>query len=108
MKIRAAKWPGKKNVVFQKGVMAAFLKANNKMKKQLKAGKTDWSDPESSDDEGAEGSDEISFDEKGFIGEAEPNKEIQSELNKEMQSEPALTPVLPPAGEKPTTPLTRL
>ena len=37
LKSRAEKWPAKKKVIFQKGVMAAFLKANNEMKKQLKA-----------------------------------------------------------------------
>ena len=44
LKSRAEKWPTKKKVVFQEGVMAAFLKANNEIKKQLKVGKLDWSD----------------------------------------------------------------
>lgn len=62
LKSWAEKWSAKKKVVFQKGVMASFLKANNEKKRQLKAEKTDWSDPEPSNEEDVGGSDEISFD----------------------------------------------
>lgn len=37
---RAEKWLAKKKALFRKGVMVAFLKAYNEMKKQVKAGKT--------------------------------------------------------------------
>ena len=45
LKVRSEKWPAKKAIVYRKGVMAAFLKAQNEMKKQVKAGKSDWFDP---------------------------------------------------------------
>ena len=44
--------------------MASFLKAHDEMKKQIKASKIDWSDPEPSDEEeDDQGSGEISSDE---------------------------------------------
>ena len=61
--------------------MAAFLKAQNEMKKQVKAGKTDWSDPEPSDEEDEDQDlGEISSDEDEPVGDREvTEKETQPE-----------------------------
>ena len=84
LKARSDKWPAKKAIVYRKGVMAAFLKAQNEMKKQVKAGKTDWSDPEpSEDEEDDQDSGEISSDE------GEPADETEA-IEKETQTEPTL------------------
>ena len=70
LKACSDKWPAKKAIVYHKGVMASFLKAQNEMKKQVKAGKTDWSDPEpSEDEEDDQDSGEISSDEGEPAGE---------------------------------------
>ena len=64
--------------------MAAFLKAQNEMKKQVKAGKTDWSDPEPSDKEDDDQDlGEISSDEDEPGGDREVT-------GKETQPEPTL------------------
>lgn len=53
LKSRAEKWPTKKKVVYHKAFMASYLKACNDIKKQIKEGKIDWSDPEPNvEDEG--------------------------------------------------------
>lgn len=41
LKSKAEKCPTKKTLVYRKGVMVAFLKAHNEMKKQVNASKTD-------------------------------------------------------------------
>lgn len=61
--------------------MAAFLKVHNEMKKQVKARKTDWSNPEPSDEE----EDDPSSAETSSR-EEEPEAEVE-ESNKEVQSE---------------------
>ena len=61
--------------------MAALLKAHNEMKKQVKAGKTNWLDLELSNEEDDGVSNEISSYEEGQEGEAEPNLEVQTDMN---------------------------
>ena len=69
--------------------MAAFLKAQNEMKKQVKAGKTDWSDPEPSDEEDDnQDLGEISSDEDELGGDREVT-------GKETQPEPTLPSSVP-------------
>ena len=63
--------------------MAAFLKAQNEMKKQVNAGKTDWSDPEPSEEEDDQDPGEILSDEDKPVGETEA-------IEKETQPEPTL------------------
>ena len=51
------------------------------MKKQLTAGKTDWSDPGLSDEEDGSSSDEISFDEEEPVAEVETQQAAQADPN---------------------------
>lgn len=93
----------KKVVVYKKGVKVAFLKAHNQMKKQVKAGKIDWSNLElSNEEEDDQGSGEISSNDDELAGGAE-------EAEQEVQPETTLpAPVLVNSqgarSEQPTNP----